>query len=90
LPIPGPEEVWDGLIGWFRRMTAKHVELLDDRHIGAWNDALRKVALQHEGRADTPRLGVPVQVLCCIPPHNPALNIRFRETPPAATGRLPL
>jgi len=42
LPCPGSEETWDGLIGWFRRITAAQSQLLNDRQIGAWNSALRK------------------------------------------------
>jgi 5-methylcytosine-specific restriction endonuclease McrA len=44
LPCPGPEETWDGLIGWFRLITGAHGELLSDRQIKAGNNALRKVA----------------------------------------------
>lgn len=41
---PGPEESWDGLVGWFRRIVQSHPELLSDTQIKGWNAAIRNVA----------------------------------------------
>jgi 5-methylcytosine-specific restriction endonuclease McrA len=45
LPQPGPEEDWDGLVPWFREVTALYADLLQDSQIKNWNNALRKVGL---------------------------------------------
>ena len=44
LPQPGPEETWDGLVSWYRRIVDLRGDLLFNSQIKTWHNALGKVA----------------------------------------------
>jgi hypothetical protein len=52
LPIPSPQETWDGLVPWFRQAVEAHSHLLASSQIKSWNDALRKVTRSADAGSD--------------------------------------